>query len=215
MRKKNQNQMPMNPANVNHQHAKLLEGISRFLDENPIITGLAYQDLTKGRILKKSGAQGMTAEQVLRAAVVKMIGEFCYEDLAFHLVDSTCYRNFCRVSYCHKGFKKSALCKNIKTISAETWEAINKVVVAYAEGKGIEKGRESRFDCTVVSSDIHSPSDSSLLYDAVRVITRVVKRAGEGLSGIEVPFTDHQEGQQTDARNPKRQGQTPEDKGIP
>ena len=40
MRKKNQNQMPINPANVTHPHAKLLEGISRFLDENPIITDI-------------------------------------------------------------------------------------------------------------------------------------------------------------------------------
>lgn len=191
MRKKSQNQMPMNPANVDHQHAKLLEGISQLLDENPIITDLVYQDLTKDCTPRKTGAQGMTAEQVLRAAVVKMIGEFSYEDLAFHLVDSTCYRNFCRIPFCHKGFKRSSLCNNIKTISAETWEEINKVVISYAQGEGIEKGRESRFDCTVVSSNIHPPSDSSLLYDGVRVITRLVKRAREGLSGMEVPFTDH------------------------
>lgn len=191
MRKKNENQMPLNPPNVNHAHAKLLEGISLILDETPIITDLVYQDLTKGRIFKKTGAQGMTAEQVLRAAVVKMIGEFSYEDLAFHLVDSTCYRNFCRVPYCHKGFKKSALCKNIKSISAETWEAINRLVIAYAYNEGIENGRESRVDCTVVSSDIHPPSDSSLLYDGVRVIARLANRAKQGLSGIQAPFTDH------------------------
>lgn len=191
MRKKHQNQTPLNPANVDHPHAKLLEGISRLLDKNPIMTDMVFQDLTKGRTRRKTGARGMTAEQVLRAAIVKMIEELSYEDLAFHLIDSTCYRNFCRIPFCHKGFKKSALCKNIKSISADTWEAINKVVIANAKGHGIEKGQESRIDCTVVSSNIHPPSDSSLLYDAVRVISRLLHRVRKGLDGVEVPFTDH------------------------
>ena len=125
MRKKSQKQMPLNPPNVNHPHAKLLEDMSRLLDDNPIITDMVFQDLTKGHMLKRTGAEGMNAEQVLRAAVVKQLEGFSYEDLAFHLIDATCYRNFCRIPYFHKGFKKSSLCSNIKSISAETWEAVN------------------------------------------------------------------------------------------
>ena len=177
MRKKNQKQMPLNPANVNHPHAKLLEDIARFLEDNPIIIDMVYQDLTKGRPLKRTGAEGMTAEQVLRAIVVQQIEGDSHEALAFHLIDSVCYRNFCLIPYAHKGFKKSALCKNIKSISAETLEAINRIVIANAEDRGIEKGRESRIDCTVVASNIHPPTDSSLLYDGVRVITRLLHRA--------------------------------------
>ena len=191
MRKKSQKQMPLNPPNVNHPHAKLLEDMSRLLDDNPIITDMVFQDLTKGHMLKRTGAEGMNAEQVLRAAVVKQLEGFSYEDLAFHLIDSTCYRNFCRIPYFHKGFKKSSLCSNIKSISAETWEAVNRILVANAEDKGIEKGREARIDCTVVESNIHDPKDSWLLYDAVRVITRVLNKAREGLQGIHIPFTDH------------------------
>ena len=48
MRKKSQKQMPLNPPNVNHPHAKLLEDMSRLLDDNPIITDMVFQDLTKG-----------------------------------------------------------------------------------------------------------------------------------------------------------------------
>ncbi len=59
-------------------------------------------------------------------------GVYSYEALAFHLIDSVCYRNFCLIPYSHKGFKKSALCKNIKSISAETLEAINRIVIANA-----------------------------------------------------------------------------------
>lgn len=191
MRKKSQKQMSLNPANVNHPHAKLLEDISQLLEGNPTITDMVFQDLTKGRILKRTGAEGMTAEQVLRAAVVKQLEGFSYDALAFHLVDSTCYRTFCRIPFSHKGFKKSSLCKNIKTISDETWEAINRILIANAENEGIEKGREARIDCTVVASNIHAPTDSSLLYDGVRVLSRLLQKAREGLPGIAVPFTDH------------------------
>ena len=74
----------------------------------------------------------------------------------------------------HKGFKKSALCNNIKALSATTWEAIHRILIRYAKEKKIEKGREVRIDSTVVSSTIHTPAGSRLLWDAVRVLTRVL-----------------------------------------
>lgn len=191
MRKKNQNQMPLNPANIKHPHAKLLEGINRFLDDNPTITDRVFQDLTKGRVLKRTGADGMSAEQVLRAAIVKQLEGFAYEALAFHLIDSTCYRNFCRIPFFHKGFKKSALCKNIKSISGQSWEAINAILIAKARDKGIERGRESRIDCTVVASNIHAPTDSTLLFDGVRVLARLMSKTRQELRGLHTPFTDH------------------------
>jgi IS5 family transposase len=132
----------------------------------------------------------MSAEQVLRAAIIKQMEGFTYEELAFHLMDSCTYRNFCRIGFAHKGFKRSALCKNIKAISSETWESINRLVVAYGEDKNIEKGKETRIDCTVVCSNIHEPSDSSLLWDSVRVLSRNLKRVKEEL-GINISFTDH------------------------
>jgi transposase, IS5 family len=138
---------------------------------------------------RDKGAEGMTAEQVLRAAVIKKIEGFCYEELAFHLMDSRTYRNFCRIGIAHKGFKKSALCKNIKAISPNTWEMINRLLNAYAEDKGIEKGKKARIDCTVVASNIHEPTDSSLLYDVVRVLARLLTRLKA--EGPSIAFTDH------------------------
>jgi transposase, IS5 family len=117
--------------------------------------------------------------------------EFSYDELAFHIVDSSCYRSFCRIGIAHKGFKKSALCKNIKALSADTWEAIHRILIRYAATKKIEKGREVRVDSTVVSSDIHTPSDSSLLWDAVRVLTRILSQAKSQVQGFDIPFSDH------------------------
>jgi IS5 family transposase len=191
MRKKNQKQMPLMSTGIEHQRAVELDGISKILDENPIIYEMVLQDLTHGVENRNSGAEGMSAEQVTRAAIIKQTEDFSYEDLAFHIIDSRCYRKFCRIGITQKGFQKSALNSNIKAISPETWEAINQILVAFGKDKEIEKGREARMDCTVVCSNIHEPSDSSLLWDSVRVLTRMLGQINERFDEVNILFSDH------------------------
>lgn len=190
MRKIHQKQLPLMPSNIDHPRARELERISQILDSIPTILDLVLQDLTHGVENRNCGAAGMTAEQVLRAAIIKQSEGFSYAELAFHLIDSTTYRNFCRIGLFQKGFKKSALCSNIKAISPETWESINRLLEAYGEDKQIENGKEARIDCTVVCSNIHYPTDSSLLWDCERVLTRLLKKIKEEV-GINIIFTDH------------------------
>ena len=191
MREKYQDQMPLMSRIVNHPYGKELERISRILDSQPTMIDIVYQDLTKGGNRNAAGAKGMSAEQVFRAAILKQMNEFSYEELAFHIVDSSCYRWFCRIGVTDKGFKSSALCKNIKSLSPEIWESINALTVDYAQEHGVEKGRETRIDCTVVDSNIHQPKDSILLWDSVRVLTRILKQSAEKLDHVRLPFTDH------------------------
>jgi len=80
---------------------------------------------------------------------------------------------------------------NIKAISAETWEALNRILVAHGQDKDIEKGKEVRIDCTVVSSNIHQPTDSSLLWDSVRVLTRMLGQINERFDEMAIPYRDH------------------------
>lgn len=191
MHKKNQKQLPLMINKIDHPHAEELQRISDILDQNPIINELVLQDLTRNRKVADTGAYGMSAEQVIRAAIVKQMEGYSYEDLAFHLIDSACYRRFVRIGIADKSFKKSALCCNIKMISPETWEAINHVIVGYSRDIKIEKGKQSRIDCTVVSSNIHEPTDASLLWDSVRVITRMLGNIKENFKGIKISYTDH------------------------
>jgi transposase, IS5 family len=191
MRKKNQKQMPLMITSIDHPHAEELEGISGILDEHPIINEWVLQDLSKAVRHPGSGAEGMSAEQVIRAAIIKQMEGYSYEELAFHLLDSVCYRGFCRIGIVDKGFQKSTLCNNIRAISAETWEAVNRILVAYGQDQEIEKGKQSRIDCTVVSSNIHDPTDSTLLWDCVRVLTRMLGRINEGFEEIHISFSDH------------------------
>ena len=176
---------------IDHPHSEDLKGISQILDAHPIINEMVLQDLTRNVANRDTGAQGMTAEQVLRAAIIKQMEGFSYEDLAFHLLDSVSYRSFCRIGFADKGFKKSALCHNIKTISSETWEAMNRVLVGHGKKEKIETGRESRTDCTVVSSAIHDPTDSRLLFDSVRVLTRKLGQLKEQFSRLDIHFSNH------------------------
>ena len=184
MREKWQRQMPLMPEVACHIQAQELEAISGVIDSKPIICQYVLQDLSKERDTDScAGAKGMSAEQVLRAAVVFRLRGYTYQDLAFHTVDSQSIRRFCRIGIADKGFKKSTLNQNIKALSDQTWEAINREVLDYAQTENIEKGRSARIDCTVVESNIHEPSDSTLLYDCVRVLTRLQAKVKQTRSG--------------------------------
>ena len=191
MRKKSEKQMPLMPPEIDHPQAEELSAISRILDRNPIIYDLVMQDLSSKQIKSRAGAKGMSAEQVIRAAIVKQMFEFSYKDLAFHLMDSVSLKRFCYIGIADKGFKKSVLCKNIKAISPQSWEAVNRCIVGFAKDEGIEKGRQVRIDSTVVESNIHAPFDSTLLWDSVRVLVRTLTKAKDLFARSGIVFQNH------------------------
>jgi transposase, IS5 family len=188
VRKIRNQQLPLTEAAPDHPKAKELTKIGEILDCNSSIYELALQDL--GVTDSSAGAKGMTAEQVIRAAIIKQIEGYSYRELEFHLVDSRTYGLFCKIGF-RKPFKKSALQMGIKAISETTWEKINQVVVEYARKEGIEKGRKIRVDCTVVESNIHAPYDSELLVDSTRVLARLMAEVKRELPGVIFSFTDH------------------------
>ena len=181
----------MEPASA-HPQERELEIISQIIDHTPTICGYVLQDLNEGKVQKRNtGAEGMSAEQVLRAAVVMQLYSFTYEQLAFHMVDSRALRRFCLIGFADKGFGKSALNANIKRISPNTWERIFQDLLIQAKDENIDKGRKTRIDCTVVETNIHKPLDSVQLFDCVRVLTRLLYKARDKF-GIHVVFADHQ-----------------------
>ena len=98
MREKVQKQMPLMEPATNHDQAKELEAINAILNKNPTICDLVYQDLcAKRSTYTRRGARGMSAEQVLRAALLKALFGFTYKELAFHLIDSRTLRWFCLI----------------------------------------------------------------------------------------------------------------------
>jgi len=170
--------------------ARELEAISQVLDQNPGILELVFQDLVTYQ-RTDTGRGGMTAEQVLRCAILKQYRELTYEELAFHLEDSIAFRSFARLKMGQYPCG-SALQENIKAVAAETWEAVNQVLLKQAAQEKVEKGRSVRLDSTVVKTHIHPPTDSTLLLDGIRVITRLLQAGKELQPTPWYTFADHQ-----------------------
>jgi len=170
--------------------ARELEAISRVLDHHPAILDLVFRDLVKYQ-RTDTGRQGMTAEQVLRCAILKQYRELTYEELAFHLQDSLAFRSFARLGMGQYPCG-STLQENFTAISAETWEAVNRVLLEQAAQQKVEKGRAVRLDSTVVETYIHHPTDSTLLPDGIRVITRLLQAGKELKPTPWYTFADHQ-----------------------
>lgn len=188
MRKNYNKQLPLPEATSAHPKILELEKISAILNQKNSIYEIVAQDI--GQAEHATGANGMTVEQIVRAAIIKQMEGFSYEELAFHLEDSKAYRTFCRFGF-GENFAKSTLNANIKAISDSTWEQVNLCLIQYAEQEGIETGRKIRIDCTVVESNIHDPYDSELLWDSVRVMARILKQGKEYLPGLDFIFMDH------------------------
>ena len=177
MRRKEQLSLDRPPAA--HAHAEELEQIGLILDANPRMVELVEQDLVRGVKNPGTGARGLTGDQVYRILLIKQMNGFSYEELAFHLSDSVTYRAFCRFGALEQTPARSTLSENLKKVRPETLEAVQQLLVRWAMKRGIEKGRKVRIDATVTESNIHAPTDSSLLLDGVRVLVRLLSRAGQ------------------------------------
>ena len=177
MRQKQNIQPKLQGALPGHQLAEEMRAMGQILEKHGCICDAVLQDLTKSAD-ENSGAPGMDAMSVVKAAVLQKLMGVSYERLAFHLIDSRCCREFIGLGPFDKAPGKSALQDNIKKISFKTWEGINRVLMDWAKEQGIENGSKMRFDSTFIEANIHHPTDSSLLNDLVRVICRTLKKSG-------------------------------------
>ena len=165
-----------------HEIGRELKAMSAWLDDHRELASLVAADLRRHGV-KATGRQGLPAEAVLRCALLKQHRQLSYQELAFHLEDSASFRAFARLPHAWSP-QKSVLHKTISAIRAETWEQINRTLLASARETKLERGRVVRLDSTVTAALMHEPSDSSLLWDAVRVMVRLLKEAdGVGWPG--------------------------------
>ncbi len=181
-----------------HEIGRELKAMSAWLDEHRALLGLVAADLRRHGV-KETGRHGLPAESVLRCAVLKQHRQLSYQELAFHLEDSASFRAFARLPWSWTP-RKSVLHKTISAVRAETWEAINRALLSSAAEARLERGHMVRLDSTVTAALVHEPSDSSLLWDAVRVMARLLKAANELDAGIALAWRDHQRAAKKRAR---------------
>lgn len=162
--------------------------VATILDAHPEISGLVHADLVGNR-QAHTGRRGLSGEQVLRIALLKQIHGLSYRELEFHLQDSDAFRTFVGLGFGERPSFQS-LQANVKRIRPETWETLHRVLITSAADEGIERGDVIRTDTTVVDANIHEPADSDLLWDCVRVMTRLMKRIAKRKPALRKMFPD-------------------------
>jgi IS5 family transposase len=155
--------------------------IDRILEDDQLFQLLKH-DLSKHRPKTlETGRNSTPVEVIGRMLAVKRLYGLSYEQTERQVSDSLVLRRFCRV-YFHPVLDHSNLNRWALLIQPDTLHAFNDRVTAIATEVKVTRGRKLRTDGTVVESNIHYPTDSSLLADGVRVLSRTIKRAKEVLS---------------------------------
>lgn len=122
------------------------------------------------------GRHSTPVEVILRMLVVRRLYDWSYEQTEHFVSDSLVLRQFCRL-YLKPAPDDTTLNRWAGLIGPETLKEVNERIVALAHSLKVTRGRKLRTDGTVVETNIHHPSDNSLLSDGVRVLSRILRQA--------------------------------------
>lgn len=170
-----------------HEFGLRLKALSDVLDEHPDILTLVESDLIGSRV-KKVGRNGLSVECVFRCLLLKQQLGVSYEQLSFHLSDSMTYRAFTRLPD-EVSPSRSGLQSTIRSIKPQTLENIFTMLSKNWVQDGRIDVKKIRIDSTVIDSHITPPSDSQLLNDSVRVLSRYLAKS-QSKTGVKIRFTD-------------------------
>ena len=119
------------------------------------------------------GRPGTPAAVVLRLLVLKHLYDWSFAECVREVRGSLIYRAFCRID-CERVPDDKTLVRLAQALGPEVWKQVLGRLVEVAQQRKVVRGRKLRVDTTVVETNIHHPTDSSLLQDGVRVITRTL-----------------------------------------
>jgi len=170
-----------------HELGRQLSELSSELDRHPeFLDAVAVDVRSSGS--SKSGARGLCIESILRALLLKNFLQVSYRRLAFQLSDSPTCRTFVRLRSSESP-SHSTLQGTIRRIRPETLHWINERLLSKWNEAGLISMDSLRIDSTVVESHIAPPSDSSLLEDGIRVLSRLMSKCKEA-TGVKLRFVD-------------------------
>jgi len=176
--------------NPNNPLVAELAAIDELLDEAPETLDLVDADLTNRAKTVPGRPTEATCEQVLRAAILMRLRGLRYRQLAEEIDASMLYRKFTRF-YGKKIPHFATLNNLIKMISDETIQKVNEAIVRLGIKRKLEDGKSIRHDTTVAETDIARPSDSRLLNDSVRVMSRYLDRLRDAAPEIDYTYHNH------------------------
>jgi IS5 family transposase len=168
-----------------------LEQLDRLLDDDAIVEAIRADMARRSPRSRSRGRPSTPVEVILRMLVVMRLYGWSYEQAEYFVNDSLVLRQFCRV-YLERVPDDTTLIRWANTIGPETLEALNGRIVQLARWLKVTRGRKLRVDTTAVETDVHFPTDSGLIGDGVRVVSRLLRRAraalGEAASDLKEAF---------------------------
>jgi len=181
--------VPSNLALTNEYDARY-RAVSAILDRTPAILKLVHKDLeaalhSQNGGSERRGAFMYTTEMVLRLTLCQIIEGASLRGIVVRVDDSQILRRFTRV---HDGpmLGHTALCQLRNAITPDTWVAMNRLLAEAAVENAEITGDKLRLDTTAVETNIHYPTDSSLLWDGYRTLARLIddtRRVAPGAVG--------------------------------
>jgi IS5 family transposase len=153
-----------------------LKRIDRLLEDEAVIDTIASALERRWPKSRTRGREGTPAEVVLRMLILKHLHDWSFDELEQEVRANLVYRAFTRIGIDAVPDAKTIL-KIAKALGPEVITDLHQRVVDVAKRAGVTHGRRFRIDTTVVETNVHYPTDSTLLQDGVRVLTRAMQRA--------------------------------------
>jgi IS5 family transposase len=153
-----------------------LKRIDTLLEDEAVIETVATALEQRWPQSRRRGRLGTPAEVVLRMLILKHLQDWSYDDLEQEVRANLVYRAFTRIGVDAVPDAKTIL-KVANAMGPEVITDLHRRVVDVTKRAGVTRGRRFRVDTTVVETNVHYPTDSTLLQDGVRVLTRTMQRA--------------------------------------
>jgi IS5 family transposase len=168
----------------------LLDPVDQLL-EDPALVDLVRQCLaTRSPASARTGRPAMAPDRLLRCCVMKHLKGWSFRDLARELRSNLVYRRFTHFD-AEATPDFSTFSRSFALLSPAVTEEIHQRVVGLACEQGVAQGRKLRTDSTVVECNVHYPTDSSLLGDGIRVLSRSLQRIARECKHGVVEVVDH------------------------
>lgn len=163
-----------------HKRGETYAEINALISAHPEWVRWVQADLTRRRGVKaRKGRLGMSAAKVLRVVLLKHLEDVSLRRLADKLHADLDLREFLGLTLGDKTPSRSTLQRNTRMVQEDTWGRLFHSLLESEELREFESGEKARIDATVVPTNIHHPTDSSLLWDSIRVLSRIMRRAHE------------------------------------
>jgi IS5 family transposase len=157
-----------------------LRKIDTLLEDDAVIEVVAQALEKRWPQSRRRGRLGTPAEVIIRMLILKHLFDWSYDDMEREVRANLVYRMFTRIDAGDVPDSKTIL-KIARALGPDVIEQLHRQVVEVAKRAGVTHGRRFRIDTTVVETDVHYPTDSTLMRDGVRVLTRTMQRASTAL----------------------------------